>query len=303
MNKNIFKTFLTFAAAALIFVSCTEDVLKSDYDYTPIATEVPSDVVTVEVSDTGVVNATVSGSVEADSSLLDWGVIYYTADMLVNNTYLTKTAKDTSYNFTFSVIISGLVPNTNYFTKTYALNENGLTLGAEKPFKTKPAKELPFNLLASDAVATWQSHAFTHIDADGDTQKWGLAYMNAPLNTEVGLRSYSWFNAALTPENYVILPPVKLGSAQAKIDLDVQAFDATYFAEKFKVLIATSPIATVAQAKAAQVLYTEKLGSPLRATKSINIPTSFSGQVVWIGICHFETSDEYAIGVTNIKVY
>lgn len=303
MNKNIFKTFLTFAAAALIFVSCTEDVLKSDYDYTPIATEVPSNVVTVAVTDTGVVDATISGSVETDSALLDWGVIYYTADMLANNTYLTKTAKDTSYNFTFSVKLSGLVPNTNYSTKTYALNENGLTLGIEKAFKTKPAKNLPFELKESDPLATWQAAAFVYIDADGDTRNWGLAYLDGALQTKIGLRSYSWFNAVLKPENYVVLPPVKLGTAAAKIDLDVEALDAKYFGEKFKVVISTSPILNTASAKAAPAIYTEKLTTAARATKSITIPATYLNKVVWIGICHFDCTDEYAIQVTNIKVY
>jgi len=308
MNKKIFKSLLSFGVAAFLLAGCTEDVLKSDYDYTPNAAGVPAHVVSVAVTDTSVVEATVRGSVVAtadakDTTLLDWGYIYYTADMLAENKHHIASAKSTNKQFEFTVKLTGLVPNTNYFCKAYAINVDGISFGVERPFKTKPAKNLPYNLLASDPLAIWQATSFTHIDADGDARIWGLAYFDAPANTEVGLRSFSWFNAALKPENYVILPPVKLGTAAAKIDLDVQAFDGAYFGEKFKVVIATAPIITIAQAKAAPAIYEEKLTTAARATKTISIPAIYNDKVVWIGICHFETTDEYAIGVTNIKVY
>lgn len=308
MNKKIFKSLLSFGVAAFLLVGCTEDVLKSDYDYTPNAAGVPAGVVSVAVTDTSVVEATVKGSVvpdtlTKDTTLLDWGYIYYTAEMMAENKHHITSAKSTNKQFEFVVKLTGLVPNTNYFCKAYAVNVDGISYGVERPFKTKPAKNLPYSLLASDPLATWQGTAFTHIDADGDTRVWHLAYFNAPTNTEIGLRSHSWFNAPLKPENYVILPPVKLGSAAAKIDLDAQAFDGTYFGEKFKVVIATAPITTIAQAKAATAIYTEKLTTAVRTTKSINIPATYKDKVVWIGICHFDTTDEFAIGVTNIKVY
>ncbi len=308
MNKKILKSLLSFGVAAFLLAGCTEDVLKSDYDYTPNAAGVPANVVSVAVTDTSVVEATVKGSVVTsanikDTTLLDWGYIFYTAEMMAENTHHIASAKSTNKQFEFSVKLTGLVPSTNYFCKAYAVNVDGISFGVERPFKTKPAKNLPYYLLASDPLTSWQGTSFTHIDADGDARVWHLAYFDAPANTEVGLRSYSWFNAPLRPENYVILPPVKLGSAAATIDLDVQAFDGAYFGEKFKVVIATAPITNIAQAKAAPAIFTEKLTSATRATKSISIPTTYKDKVVWIGICHFETTDEFAIGITNIKVY
>ena len=308
MNKNIFKSLLSFGVAAILLVGCTEDVLKSDYDHIPDATKVPAGVVSLAVTDTSVVEVTVKGSVAADSltkdtTLLDWGYIYYTAAMLENNDHLIVSAKSTNKQFEFSIKLTNLVPGTNYFCRAYALNVNGITYGEELPFKTKPANNIPYQLLASDPLSVWQGTSFTHIDADGDGQRWSLAYLDGAAQQEIGLRSFSWNSVPLTPENYVILPPLQLGAGQAKMDLDVQAFDGTYFKEKFKVVIATSPITNAAQARAAQAIHTYTLTGAARTTRSFDIPPVYTGRVVWIGICHFDVTDEYAIGVTNIKIY
>lgn len=300
--KRFIKIIVVLLVVGFTAIGCTEELLKSDYDYKQNPSNVPQDIVTGAVSELGVVSAFVSGSVEEDSTLLDWGVVYYTLSMAANDKYLVKTAKTAKYDFNFNIQLTGLVPDTEYLCKTFAMNSDGISYGEEVSFKTEPASPLPFQLLSTDGATAWQAVDFTIIDADGDGHKWGLFNINAD-NDIVGLRSYSWYNAALSPENYVILPPIQLGAAAAKVDLDVYAGDASYFEEKYKVVISTAPINTVAEARAATTLYSEVLPSASKLSRTINIPDTYRGRVVWIGICHFDCEDMYYIALSSIKVY
>lgn len=301
MNMKLIK-YLTACAFAFLAVACTEEVVKSDYDNVQDSAKVPASATSISVTDTSVVSVTVKGSVPADSSITDWGVVYYTTEMLQSGKFLVQSAKDSKYTFNFTVSLSGLVPNTEYICKTYAMNHNGIVYGKDMPFKTKPAKSIPFELKATDPASVWTSTAFVKIDADGDGQNWLVTYVNT-AKTEIGLKSYSWYNAVLKPNNFIVLPPIKLGTAAANFMFDVEAGDATYFGEKYKVVISTTPILTAAQAAAAKVLYTETLASSARTTKTVAIPSSYSGKVVWIGLCHFDCTDMYYIAITSIKVY
>ena len=303
MKKNIFKLFAILFVTTIGFISCTEEeIVKADYDYIQNPANVPANVVSVAVSDTSVVTASVSGTVPNDPNLLDWGVVYYTADMVESGSYLIKSAKDTLNNYSFKLSLSGLVPNTNYTCKAFAMNNDGITYGAALTFETKPAQNLPFELKATDPAAVWSAVQFTKIDADGDGKGWGLGYLNT-AKTEIGLISYSWYNAALTPENYIILPPLVLSSATAKIDLGIQGKDSQYFAEKYKVIISTTPIVTAAEAKAAKKLFEEVVPTADRYVKTITIPAEYKNKVVWIGIAHYDCTDMYALQIPSIRVY
>jgi len=309
MNKKILKSILIGGIIAIIFASCAEDVLKSDYDHIPDPAKVPGGVVSLAVVDTGIVEVTVKGSVTAnaitkDNTLLDWGFVFFTADMLARGEYLVASASRTKTQFEFSVNLPHLMPNTYYFCQAYALNVNGIAYGEVLPFKTKPPQSLPFQLLVSDPKSVWDRANFTHIDADGDGNIWELAYLDGDEQMEIGLVSFSWWdNLALKPENYVFLPPLQLGNSPAKVDLDIEALDPGYFAEKFKVVIASAPVANAAQARSAQVIDSYTLQDADRTTFTFVIPSAFIGRVVWIGVCHYDSTDEYAIGITNIKVY
>ena len=303
MKKNIFKLMAFLLVSSLAFMSCTEEeVLKSDYDYTMNPANAPAGVVTVGVSDTSVVSASLSGSVAADKTLKDWGMVYYTQAMLESETFLVASAKDTSFNFNFKVSVSGLVPNTNYLCKAYAVNNDGIAYGEQKAFKTKPAKALPFEIKSTDPVSTWQAIPFVMVDADGDGKKWGLSYLDV-AKTKIGLKSYSWSTTALKPENYVVFPPLQLGAAAAKIEMEVQAGDKDYPAEKYKVIISTAPISSKATAATGEILLTETIKDNVANMKTINIPAKYNGKVVWISVCHFDCTDQYFMSINSFKVY
>ena len=290
--KKIIKLSVMLAFV-LAIVSCTDELIKSDYDYVPDPANAPQSVASGSVSDESAVSAVVTGTVEADEELLDWGVVYYSAGAPDN--FLVKSAKDTTNNYSFTLSLNGLVPGTDYRFKAFALNKDGISYGDEKSFQTKPAKALPFSIAATDPIATWNAIDFTYIDADGDGNGW-------EINEGTGLVSYSWYNEALTPENYIIMPPIQMGSTAATINLDIVAADAGYFEEKYKVVISTAPILNPDDARAAETLFEEVLPTADPYTRTIAIPESFNNKVVWIGISHYDCTDMYALIISSVTI-
>lgn len=290
--KNTIK--LSVAIVFIIaIVSCAEDLVKSDYDYVMNPDNAPTNVVSGEVTNESAVSASVTGSVDTDASLLDWGVVYYKAN--TPDDFLVKSAKLSSNSHNFEIVLSGLIPGTDYKCKTFALNNDGITYGNELSFQTKSAQNLPFSISAEDPVDIWTGIDFTFIDADGDGYGW-------EISEGIGLESYSWYNDPLTPENYVILPPVQLTNDNATISIDFEAGDTGYFEEKYKVIISTVPILNSADADAATILFEEVLSSPNPYTQNIEIPEEYKGKVVWIGIGHYDVSDMYSIIVSSINI-
>ncbi len=302
MNKNIFKLLSLLFVFALAFVSCEDELVKSDYDYVMNPDSIPMGAVTVGATDTTFVSISISGSVAADSTQKDWGVVYYTAPMLEKGTFYVASAKDSKKNYAFVIPISGLIPNTVYYYKTFSLNEDGIAYGTQKSFKTKPPLELPFEIKSTDAVTKWQAIPFLYVDGDGDGNKWGLGFLNT-AKTLVGLKSYSYTTKALKPENYVVFPPIRIGAAVAKIEMEIKAADADYPAEKYKVIISTSPISSKSTASTGEILFTETLVDNVAALKTIAIPAKYANKVVWISVCHFDCTDQYYMSINSIKVY
>lgn len=300
MKNKILYPILT--TVIILLSACYDDVLKSDYDHIPDPALLPKSLVTLTVNDIGSVDAVVTGSVLKKTSLLDWGVIYYTPEMLLNDEYKIISGKDDATGDNFAVKVRGLVPMTDYLCKTYALNENGIVYGNELSFKTNAPQGLPWSLNASDPASVWSAVSFDFIDADGDGNQWELSYFDE-AKTEIGLMSYSWYNDVLTPENYIFFPPLLLGASKATLEIDVQGFDPKFFAEKYKVIISETPLSNIPNARDAKVLLEEVLTTDVRTTKIIEIPAEYKNKMVWIGICHFDSSDQFAIGFTNIKVY
>ncbi len=273
---NVYSEVVTFNTIAAILTQVTHTVTK--------------------ISET---NIQVTGSYQFTSSI-PVPIFEKGFDIALDSTFTAGRIRKTIEN-NFEVTFDNLKKGNGYYVRAFAKTIDGYAFSpATKAIIA--ANELPFNFSSTDSFNKWQEIGLLFIDADGDNRNWELSYLNGS-QAEVGLKSYSWNNIRITPENYVILPAIKLGTAGAKIVIDVQAYDETYFQEKFKIIISTNPISNVASARSATAIYTEKLSTATRTTKTIDIPASYLNQVVWIGICHFECVDQYAIGVTNIKVY
>lgn len=206
----------------------------------------------------------------------------------------------------FETTFENLTSATEHYVRAFASTIDGTAYSPTLKFTTTgtiSALPLPFSLLESNAVAVWQNAGLVYIDADGDGRHWAITYLDGATQSKVGLVSYSWFNTPLEPENYVILPAMQLGGGNNTFSIDVRGLDVTYYKERFKVIISTQPITTAEHCRNATTIYARQLMTSMVETISFSIPESYRDQVVWIGIAHFDTVDEYGITITNIKVY
>ncbi|MDR1681272.1 MAG: hypothetical protein LBS12_05770 [Prevotellaceae bacterium] len=167
--------------------------------------------------------------------------------------------------------------------------------------------------MATSSEAEWDSIAAytTFVDADGDGYNWGLYYMNE-ARTEFSFLSFSYDNPTatpLTPENYLLLPGKYIGT-NAKFTFTVKGLDSNWAKEKFKVIILTldqvSGITTIADLipilRSATVLHTHTLTNEDPYTQTLNIPSSYNGLPIFMGIAHFDCTDQFALQVTQVKL-
>jgi starch-binding outer membrane protein, SusD/RagB family len=255
-------------------------------------------VVSLNIVSLNETSISVSGIIQFDGLVIEKGFELGLDSTFSAGKISQKLSGDMNYEFT------NLTKGTTYFVRAFARATDGITYSKIIETKTTGAlvvKTLPYTILSSDNLETWQNSGITFIDGDGDGRVWEYAYYVSALQ-QIGLRSFSWYNQVLKPENYAILPPIQLGSSNATFSIDVKSFDTTYFKEKFKIFISDQPISNTELARNAEVLFTKILDDSGSKTYNIPIPAKYQDKTVWIGIAHFDSTDEYAIGITNIKV-
>ena len=135
----------------------------------------------------------------------------------------------------------------------------------------------------------WQN-----IDADGDGYKWvfkdGFAW------------SYSWYNSALTPNNWLITPEIDLTNATAGTNLNyyVAIYDSQYPAEHYQVRLSTTSSST---ADFTEILLDETLTAANASFKSRKISLdNYIGQKVYIAFVHNNCTDKYAMIIAEPQV-
>jgi len=295
--KNIFRVSIVLAAA--IFASCSEELVKSDYDYTPNPENAPQNVVTGAVLEAASESAVVSGSVENDTTLLDWGVVYYKVEDADDpEKYSVKSA--TNAGFEFELTLTGLVASTEYQAKVFAMNLDGITYGEPVNFTTDTPLTYLVDLNESSSEDDWLAFIenVSTIDKDGDEEEWG--FDNLAEEGELwAFYSASWNSEPLTPENYLIFS-VETGT-NTSFTLTAQALDANYCAEKFKMIASLEEI-TEDNCQDAEVLFEHTLEDGDPFTKTVVLPSSYDNQIVYLGIAHYDCTDNYYLTITAIKV-
>ena len=164
----------------------------------------------------------------------------------------------------------------------------------------------------TDIPGTYMSY-----DVDGDAYNWGLSNP-ANFTQTVGdlysgnfIMSASYITegaggnggqGAISPDNILVLPMLSIPSAATSIELSYlvgSATDPDYYSETYSVQVtATSDQATILAA-------TPILDTTL-AFQGVEVITlnldAYVGQDVYISFRHYDTSDEWLIGLDNIKV-
>ena len=293
MKKYI---YILLTVVAPFMASCSDDILnKSDYDFTPNPAALPT--VGITLGKVGAYNVAVTGSVTfgSDTTVLQKGfVLSATADFATEKVIKVDAQ-------TFQVEVNNLESGATYYVKAYVATHNGIAYSNASQFTTKVVVALFDIQTETSPVSDWSAfgNEITTIDKDGDGRNWGLTYYDAG-RTQACLLSYSWYNAPLTPENYLLLPPYTI-SASGVFIVTIEAADPDYPEEKVKLIASNAPI-TSDNCRAAEVLAEHTLANGNPYTISADIPEKYDGGNVYLGIAHYDCTDQYAVVVTGIKV-
>lgn len=164
----------------------------------------------------------------------------------------------------------------------------------------------------TDIPATYVSY-----DVDGDTYNWGLAIgtsFTQPLGdlyTGNFLLSASYITTgaggnggqgALSPNNIIVLPMVSIPSGATNVELIYlvgSATDPNFFSETYSVQV------TESSDQAAILAATPILETTLSFQGSDVITLSldaFAGQDVYVSFRHYDTTDQWLLGLDDVKI-
>lgn len=283
MNK-LLKSSIFFLLAVFVFAACQEEVVKDDYEVLDpskapaVATGEP-----VQISSNF---AVLSGT--SEDSDVEKGIL------LADNAELTSASVFTvGADEELQVRATGLAPSTEYYYAAFGVTaDGGSSIGEVKSFTTLEGV-IEFDISYETASAEdWQNAGFETIDMDGDGEDWGLAtYMNTE---KVAYASYSWSGSPLTPENYLVFPEMQFNGKFGVFTVAIQAGDASWFAEKVKLVVSAEPF-TAENARDAEVIFTHTLENGNIYTASVDVPAAYEGSPVYFALVHAEVTDNYLV--------
>ena len=144
----------------------------------------------------------------------------------------------------------------------------------------------------------------TFYDNDGDGQYWFYTSLDGSDN--LSANSYSWNNAILTPDNWVIMGPIDLTNvSDALLEWEVQGIDTNYCNENYSIYVGPSNDYNDL-INNSYVSYTETLESGgdscgAWADRSLDISAA-TGDLVYIGMRHHDVTDVYLLSIDNVSV-
>jgi hypothetical protein len=291
MKKYI---YILFTIVAPFLANCSDDIPnKADYDFTPNTANLPT--VGITPGKVGAYEATFTGNIipGSDTIILQKGFVVSTTAGFAEET-VVKAGEQA-----FEATIGGLESGATYYVKAYAATHNGIAYSSAVSFSTKVVTPLFDIQTATSTIDQWEAFNYTTIDKDGDDNDWILTYYDQE-GTQVALISYSWYNDPLKPENYLLLPPYTINSNGIFI-VTIEAADPDYPEEKVKLIASSAPI-TSDNCRDAEVLAIHTLADGEPYTINADIPESYNGNPIYLGIAHYDCTDWYALVVTGIKV-
>lgn len=286
------------AVATLFLTSCAEDTFEK-VDFQKNA-QVPSGIVTPNVvANYGDMIILGEADVTSDngSVIMSKGICWSKSNIPTVDDFVFTTS-DLQGTGLFTAVLGNLELNTKYYYCTFAQNLKGVAYGEVKEVVSNSIALRPAPYSCDFSAA--QRVGWTQIDKDGDGNLWGFVVLGDKLPAAI---SYSYTSAAgaLTPENYLLSPPIVLTGGE-KIYWKVSSLDKTYFEESYKVIVSPEPI-TMDNVSSITPLFEETLTADAGAgflSRSVEIPSGHS--MVYIAICHFDSFDNYAILIRDFEV-
>ena len=146
------------------------------------------------------------------------------------------------------------------------------------------------------------------VDQDGDGNNWSVIQMQDSTGNPIGtplLRSFSWLNNALHPDNWAISPAIDLSAYAGQtvtLNWEVQAADPDWDLENYTVYVGNSDDTTVLQSSTTTFSETTLDGVNTLTPRSLDI-SAFAGQAnVRFAFRHYNVSDQFSIEVDNVSV-
>lgn len=295
--KNYIKLFVFMLAGAVTFSSCQEELVNPDeYRIEYDQTKAPS------LGEASIVKVSAGYAVlqaSADTGAVDRGFLISESENDFSAAKVISVKKnadivEVNSDGTFTLRASGLQGQKTYYFKSFAANfEGGTVTGSVQSFTTRESVVAYEISTAGSSLDDWQNAGFESIDKDGDGLGWDLTFYDEEAG-QVTFISYSWYGAALTPENYLVFPELPLDGVDGTISVSVQAADADWSQETFKVVISDAPI-TEENCRDAEVLYTNTLSGGDVFSATVDIPAAYEGGNIYLALVHAEVTDMYAI--------
>lgn len=186
-----------------------------------------------------------SMAIEAEGAVTDDGGITVTErgflySTTANVTIDNGTKVTVGLNGSFSVRISGLAQDTDYYIRAYAINEVGIGYGDEKMVTATScsAFTLPFSMDFTSESA-FPPPCWSMIDYDGDGSGWFRNSYSA-FNDKFGALSIA--NDNNTTHNLLITPKIRISGTNPTAYWKVRTTSLTLFADHYKLVISEVPI-------------------------------------------------------------
>jgi hypothetical protein len=295
--KNYIKIFVFIFAGAVALTSCQEELVNPDeYRIEYDQTKAPS------LGDASIVKVSAGYAIlqaSADTGAVDRGFLISESENDFSAAKVISVKKDADVveldsDGTFSLRASGLQGQKTYYFKSFAANfEGGTVTGSVQSFTTRESVVAYKISTAGSSLDDWQNAGFESIDKDGDGLGWDLTFYDE-AETQVAFISYSWYGEPVTPENYLVFPELSLDGVDGTVSVSLQAADADWSAETFKVVISDAPI-TEENCRDAEVLYTNTLAGGDVFSATVDIPATYEGGNIYLALVHAEVTDMYAI--------
>lgn len=173
---------------------------------------------------------------------------------------------------------------------------------------------LPVALRAQITNFPWYEHFddgamptnFTLIDADGDGYNWsyGSSENNHTYAGSAGCATSASYasQAALTPDNWMILPAVTLPADHQGYTLSfyVRGQDTNYAAEHYSVYISTTAGAAVTDFPATTAVLSDQVATKSYVYQSIDL-SSYTG-TIYIAFRHHNCTDQFRLNIDEIRI-
>jgi len=150
---------------------------------------------------------------------------------------------------------------------------------------------------------------WTIVDADSDGHNWRYDQQFAHHNglKAISSESYSSAAGALTPDNFLITPPITIpADMMGRINYWVSAQSGGWNYEHYSVMISTtgtSPADFTTTLFEETITAKDSKDPSIWHERNVGIPWAYSGQTVYIAFRHYNTTDMFALNVDDVKIY